>query len=176
MADKLKNSNQTKQNNQNKADNNSTTKVIDEGYFYFIYDGSKKGHPGLIVWKDEFHNLYLAIKFGTTKNKENVLFKYPIGGKAKQSYVYKRFFLIKRKDISKTKFLDLRIKDSDLNDLLNKMDWQNPKYSKGISGRDKHFFKRNIKKTLFYKGNCPTHRALLDSSNIQTDTRIVNKK
>ena len=146
MPDKLKNSNQTKQSDQNKADNNSTTKVIDEGYFYFIYDGSKKGHPGLIVWKDEFHNLYLAIKFGTTKNKENVLFKYPIGGKAKQSYVYKRFFLIKRKDISKTRFLDLRIKDSDLNDLLDKMDGKTQNIQRELVVEISIFSRETLKK------------------------------
>ena len=34
-------------------DNENRIKVIEVGIFYFIHDGSKTGHPGLIVWKDD---------------------------------------------------------------------------------------------------------------------------
>ena len=62
-------------------------KVIEVGKFYLIHDGSYPGHPGLIVWKEDHANLYLAIKFGTTKNKENTEFKYCIGQNSKKATI-----------------------------------------------------------------------------------------
>ena len=33
-------------------------KQIDVGKFYLIHDGSRTGHPGFVVWKDDEANRY----------------------------------------------------------------------------------------------------------------------
>lgn len=42
-------------------------KNIEIGKFYFIHDGSKTGHPGFVVWKDDKKNRYLVIRFDSDK-------------------------------------------------------------------------------------------------------------
>lgn len=58
------------------SDNKTTIKNIEIGKFYLIHDGSKTGHPGFVVWKDDSANLYLLIKFGSAQNKDNMIFPY----------------------------------------------------------------------------------------------------
>ena len=36
-------------------------KNIEVGKFYLVYDGSKTGHPGFIIWKDDLKNRYLVV-------------------------------------------------------------------------------------------------------------------
>ena len=43
------------------------TKKIELGKFYFIHDGSKTGHPGLVIWKDDENNRYLVVRFDSDK-------------------------------------------------------------------------------------------------------------
>ena len=43
------------------------TKVIEVGKFYLIHDGSKTGHPGFVVWKDDAINRYILVKFDSDK-------------------------------------------------------------------------------------------------------------
>ena len=83
---------------------------IEVGKIYLLFDGSKGGHPGLIVWKDDDMNLYIAIKFGTTKNDGNIPLQYQIV-EGKKSYIYKRLFVGKRKDIGKKEFKDFSLTD-----------------------------------------------------------------
>lgn len=45
-------------------------KKIELGKFYTIHDGSKNGHPGLIVWKNDELNRYLVVKFDSDKKGE----------------------------------------------------------------------------------------------------------
>ena len=91
------------------AENENKTKVIEVGKFYFVHDGSKTGHPGLIVWKDDEANRYLAIRFDSdkegdiSKNQRGVKhitkLKHPTDNKVINSYVRNRPMLCKRKDI-----------------------------------------------------------------------------
>lgn len=120
-------------------------KNIEVGKFYFIHDGSKTGHPGLIVWKDDKKNLYLAIKFRTTQNEHNICFKRPIGKKAKTSYMYRRSFLGKRKDYDKRISNDMWLDKEETEFLINNIDLTNPVFSKNINRKDKRFFKWIIK-------------------------------
>ena len=100
------------------------TKVILVGNFYFVHDGSKTGHPGLIVWKDDEKNRYLVVRFDSdkfdtefTKEQRRVKhitkLKHPIDDKVMNSYVRNRPTLCKRKDIG---FLmnNLKINKEDL--------------------------------------------------------------
>lgn len=40
---------------------NTPTKNIEIGKFYLIHDGSKTGHHGFIVWKDDENNRCLVV-------------------------------------------------------------------------------------------------------------------
>lgn len=116
-------------------------KNIEVGKFYFIHDGSKTGHPGYIVWKDDQANLYLAIKFGTSCNEHNYKFDRPLGKKAKASYVYRRLFLGKRKDFNKRILNDMFITDEESEDILNQMDYLNPVFSTNINRKNKRYYR-----------------------------------
>ena len=74
------------------------TKVIEVGKFYLIHDGSKTGHPGLIIWNDEINNLYLAIKFGTTPSKDNCKFYYPLSRDILCSLLLQKIIFRKKKE------------------------------------------------------------------------------
>ena len=53
---------------QNNAPNQpKPIKNIEVGKFYFIHDGSKTGHPGYVVWKDDEKNRYLVVRFDSDK-------------------------------------------------------------------------------------------------------------
>ena len=121
------------------------TKKLKVGKFYLIHDGSRIGHPGIIVWKNDDANLYLAIKFGTTQAKNNIRFKYPIEKNIKVSFVYKRFFLGRRKDFGSKELTRLNILQDDLNVLIGCMDKNNPLISTNITGRHLHKYRFLIK-------------------------------
>ena len=117
----------------------SQTKVLEIGKFYFIHDGSKTGHPGYIVWKDDEKNIYVALKFGTSKNNENILLTTKIS-LATRNYIYKKLFVGKRKDFSSKALNDFFITD-EIRSLFNVIRNNKPIYSKNIS----HSVKVNIK-------------------------------
>ena len=75
------------------------TKHIEKGKFYHIHEGSKTGHPGMIYWKCDKRNLYLALTTDTSSGEHRILLKYPIERNIKRSYVQNRPMLLKRKDI-----------------------------------------------------------------------------
>ena len=85
-------------------------KVIEVEKFYFIHDGSKIGHPGFVVWKDDEANRYLVIRFDSDKpgvsptKKERGIkhitqLLHPTCNQVMNSYVHNRPTLCKRKDI-----------------------------------------------------------------------------
>lgn len=142
MSNNNKTTNVTQSQDQNTQ---QTTKTLDLGKFYFIHDQSLVGHPGLIVWKDDLANLYLAIKVGTSPNTHNFSFCRPIGNGIKNSYIYKRAFLGKRKDFSKRTLDDMFITDKELTRLKKDIDFYNPVLSPNIKRKDKRNFKRLYK-------------------------------
>lgn len=131
-------------------------KKIEVGNFYLIHDGSLNGHPGLIIWKNDTHNLYLAIKFGSSLSKDNTKFAYSLSKDVSNSYYYKRLFLGKRKNFGSVILEKFNIKEKDKMNLLKKLDLSNPKYSPDIRRKDKRFYKWAIKNPL-YQGqlSCP---------------------
>ena len=148
MSNKVNESKETNTTQQNKKKQEgifTTTKTLDLGKFYFIHDQSLVGHPGLIVWKDDLANLYLAIKVGTSPNTHNFSFCRPIGNGIKNSYIYKRAFLGKRKDFSKRTLDDMFITDKELTRLKKDIDFYNPVLSPNIKRKDKRNFKRLYK-------------------------------
>lgn len=97
---------------------NTIIKSIEIGKFYLLFDGSEGGHPGFVVWKDDEKNLYIAIKFGTTENDDNIPLLFPIT-EGKKSYIYKRLFVGKRKDFGKKEFEDFSLTDEVVNHYAN---------------------------------------------------------
>ena len=83
------------------------------GRYYLIHDGSKTGHPGLLIWTDEIANLYLFIKFGTSRNKDNMPLSNSLSLNVKAQFFYKRPLLVKRKDIGKEWFFDCSLSEKD---------------------------------------------------------------
>lgn len=102
---------------------NSTIRNIKVGKIYFIHDGTKTGHPGLIVRKNDQTNRYLVIKCDSDKFGEKpkiergirhiTKLKHTIGNNVARSYVRNRPLLCKRKDIGK-ELSDLSIHKEDM--------------------------------------------------------------
>lgn len=159
---------------QNKI-NQTSDKKIEVGRFYQLFDGSKSGHPGFVIWKNDAHNLYLAIKFGTSSNKNNREMNYAIRKGDKENLVYNRPFLGKRKNYSKNELIEMNITEEKLNDILSKIDLLNPSCSTDINSKDRYQYKRNIKKSPHYKGQLSDPRGPADVNNIQNKDIDVNK-
>lgn len=123
--------------NQNSSTN---TKNIEVGKFYFIYDKSCSGHPGLVVWKDDFNNRYLVIRFDSDKpgdeTKESrgvrhiTKLKHPTDAKVINSYARNRPFLCKRKDIGKC-LEDLSLHRDDF-ELIRSISTREPELSSSL--------------------------------------------
>lgn len=152
------------------------TKTIEVGKFYLVFEGSKNGHPGLIVWKNDDHNLYLAIKFGTSANKNNRSINFSLREGDKENLVYNKLFLGKRKNIGKNELTEMKISEDKLKELLVNLDLLNPSNSPDINSKDRYQFRRNIKKSPHYKGQLSDPKGPADENNIQKDNKDVNKK
>ena len=75
-------------------------KQLNEGSFYWTHDGSEGGHPGMIYWKNDKRNLYLAITTGTSE-EDNPNFERltePTSSDVEKSFVNKNPFLGNRRD------------------------------------------------------------------------------
>ena len=122
-------------------------KKIDLNKFYLIHDGSRRGHPGFLVWKDDEANLYLLVKFGSSENEHNFKLKKPISSDKSNSFVYKRPFVGKRKDIGSEMKKNIAISDKDLWVLIA-IPKNSPVFSKTLSKKDKRQFNYLYKKTV----------------------------
>lgn len=154
-------------------------KSLNVGEFHFIHDGSKTGHPGIIVWKSDEKNLYLAIKVGTSPNIHNIPFLRALGERASQSFIYKRLFLGKRKDFDRRELPDMEMSDEEVNTLLESMDFNNPVLSINLNRKDKKYYSwivKRDKKIPFIRGNCLGTKPLRDNNNIHNTGADVNNK
>ena len=119
-------------------------KKLKKGKFYAVHEGSRRGHPGKLYWKNDNKNLYLFIKTGTTPSPDNIILVVPTEKGVKKSYVYKRPMLAKRKDVGSeligmafSKADKKKIKAISLRDFNETM---------SISRRDRRYMKRLRKK------------------------------
>ena len=116
------------------------TKVIEVGKFYFVHDGSKTGHPGLIISIDETANRYLLIRFDSDKLgavpkksrgiKHITKLKHPTESTIMNSYVHNRPMLCKRRDIG-IELTRLSINEEDMQVILE-VSKQKPELSPSI--------------------------------------------
>lgn len=119
-------------------------KNLSVGKFYLIHDGSKTGHPGLIVWKNDSLNVYIAAKIGTSPRKDNIPLQQNITKNTK-NYLYKRLFIGKRKDFGSKEFVDLKV-TNEIKNMIGEIKNNAPLFSPNVS----KFLKKtiNIKKFL----------------------------
>jgi len=106
----------------------STTKKIEVGKFYLIFDGSRTGHPGFVIWKDDKKNRYLVVitesdKFGNKTKRETdkrhlTDLNYPTEPRVAKSYIKKRPMLCRRKDIGNKELIGMKIHNSDFDKVL----------------------------------------------------------
>ena len=158
--------------NPNFTKSNANIKV---GKFYLLFEGSRSGHPGYIIWKNDEHNLYLAIKFGTSPNKNNKSMNCSLRKGDKENLVYNKLFLGKRKNIGKNELTEMSISDDKLKEIFSRVDFLNPSCSPDINSKDRYQYKRNIKKSPHYKGQLSCPMGTADINNIQKDTKDFNK-
>ena len=122
------------------VENENKIKQIEVGKFYFIHDGSKTGHPGLVVWKDDETNRYLVVRFDSDKQgdvpknerrvKHITRLKHPIDNKVINSYARNRPMLCKRKDIG-FPMTDLKINPDD-QQIITTISKHNPEYAPSL--------------------------------------------
>lgn len=117
-------------------------KNIEIGKFYLVFDGSKTGHPGLVIWKDDVANLYLVIR--TESDKEGKVskrtlerqhlidLKHPTDHSVIKSYVRTKPMMCRRKDIGKKELIGMQIHrdDQHIVDMVSK---RTPQYSKSFN-------------------------------------------
>lgn len=129
-------------NNQSKqtATPPTPTKVIEIGKFYYIHDGSKTGHPGLVITANDSENRYLVArldsdKFGEVSKiskgvRHITKLSAPTSKLVATSYVHNRPMLCKRKDIGK-ELNDLSIAPEDM-DIVYNVSKGNPEYAPSL--------------------------------------------
>ena len=118
---------------------------IEVGKFYLIFDGSKTGHPGLVIWKDDTKNLYLVVR--TESDKEGKIskrelarqhlvdLKHPTDNTVVKSYVRTKHLMCKRKDIGKKELIGMSIHPDDQS-IIDAVSKKEPQYSKSF-GKNK---------------------------------------
>ena len=103
-------------------------KTIELGKFYLIFDGSRTGHPGYILWKDDSKNRYLVVitesdKFGNktkrqTDKRHLTDLDYPTEERVAKSYIKKRPMLCRRKDIGNKELVGMKFHRQDMDKVL----------------------------------------------------------
>ncbi len=100
------------------SNQNSSTNIknIEVGKFYLIFDGSRTGHPGFVIWKDDEKNRYLVIitesdKFGNKSKRETdkrhlTDLDYPTESKVAKSYIKKDPCFAKGKTLGRKNLLE----------------------------------------------------------------------
>lgn len=79
-----------------------------KGKFYVV-----NKHPGLIVFKNDKKNIYLAVVTGTSKHKHQTKLIHPTEKKVKTSYVNNRPVQGKRKHFGSKELIGMKIHHDD---------------------------------------------------------------
>ena len=119
------------------------SKHIEKGRFYHMREGSKTGHPGKIYWKNDNKNLYLAITVGTSDGSHRTKIT-PTNKTVKQSFIYNRPLLAKRRDIGYRRD-DVKISKED-KDIVKVVKRKQYRETPSIKAKDRRYMKRRFKK------------------------------
>lgn len=128
----------------NKNQSSPVTRKIEVGKFYLIFDGSKTGHPGYIVWKDDEKNCYLVIRTESDK-KNNVSkrklqrqhlidLKHPTDSNVIKSYIRTKPLMCKRKDIGKKELVGMAIHPEDQH-IVDEVAKKSPQHTKSFRNK-----------------------------------------
>ena len=119
----------------------SPKKTIEVGKFYLIFDGSKTGHPGFVVWKDDEANRYLVIRTESDKpgkitkrelERQHLIdLKHPTDSTVVKSYIRTRPMMCKRKDIGNKELIGMSIHPED-QILVDEVSKKQPQFSKSF--------------------------------------------
>ena len=83
-------------------------KHLEKGRFYVV-----NKHPGLIVFKNDKKNIYIAVVTGTSKHKHQIQLKHPTESRVKASYVNSRPVKGKRKHFGSKELVGMKIHPDD---------------------------------------------------------------
>lgn len=121
-------------------------RIIEVGKFYLIFDGSRTGHPGLVIWKDDAANLYLVIRTESDKRgkiskreleRQHLIdLKHPTDSTVVKSYVRTKPLMCKRKDIGKKELIGMSIHRDD-QPIIEAVSKRKPQYSKSFNKNKK---------------------------------------
>ena len=84
------------------------SKHLEKGRFYIV-----NKHPGLIVFKNDSKNIYIAVVTGTTKSRHQTTLKHPTERNIKVSYVRNRPYQGRRKHFGSRELVGMRIHPDD---------------------------------------------------------------
>ena len=84
------------------------SKQLKKGKFYSV-----NKHPGLIVFKSDKKNMYLAIVTGTTKHKHQTKLSHPTENRIRTSYVNNRPVQGRRKHFGSRELIGMKIHSDD---------------------------------------------------------------
>ena len=83
-------------------------KHLEKGRFYSI-----NKHPGLIVYKNDKKNIYIAVVTGTSQGRHKTMLSHPTESNVRQSFVNNRPFLGKRKHFGSHELVGMKIDSAD---------------------------------------------------------------
>ena len=83
-------------------------KHLEKGRFYIV-----NKHPGLIVFKNDRKNIYVAVITGTSRKRHQTVLKHPTGKSNRTSYVNNRPVLGKRKHFGSHELVGMKIHRDD---------------------------------------------------------------
>ena len=116
-------------------------KKLLKGKFYTTYVGSHMGHPGMIYWKNDEKNLYLALTTDTSDGRHRTRLSVPTDNIVSKSYVYNRPFLGRRKDFGSKELVGMKFSKRDKKKIIRYISMQEPRYSSNLSKKDIYWFK-----------------------------------
>ena len=83
-------------------------KHLEKGRFYVV-----NKHPGLIVFKNDRKNVYVAVVTGTSKGRHQIRLKHPTESKVRRSYLNNRPVKGKRKHFGSHELKGMRVHSED---------------------------------------------------------------
>lgn len=127
--------------------NQKIIKNIQKGKFYHIHEGSPSGHPGMVYWKSDKRNLYLAITTDSSDGEHRTLLTTSTSSDVQHSYVYNRPTLAKRRDIG-GQYQKMSFNKNDKN-LLRAISIKKYRETKSIKSKDRRYIKKLKRKPRY---------------------------
>ena len=123
------------------------SKLIRKGKFYHVHEGSNKGHPGMVFWKNDNRNLYLLITTDSDYGSHRTKLKHPTDSRVKISFVQNRPMLAKRKNIG-SEYFHMRFHKDDkiIIRIVSRRDFRE---TPDIRSKDRRYMKKLKKKPRY---------------------------